>query len=49
MNENATWPAQGAAKGAGNRREQLRVAIAELIVLGAVAYLVWASFPWVIE
>ncbi len=41
MNQNATWPVQGA----GNRAGQLRVIIAGLILLGAVAYLVWASFP----
>ncbi len=41
MNQNAAWPVQGT----GNRAGQLRVIIAGLILLGAVAYLVWASFP----
>ena len=41
MNQNPAWPAQNS----NNRVGQLRVIIAGLILLGAVAYLVWASFP----
>lgn len=41
MNQSAVWPVQRNP----NRVGQLRVLVAGLILLGAVAYLVWASFP----
>lgn len=40
VEQNIAWPAQ-----AGNKSGQLRVILAGLLVLGALAYLVWASLP----
>lgn len=43
MEQNVAWPTQ--AGSAANRSGQMRVVAAGILVLGALAYLVWASLP----
>lgn len=43
MEQNVAWPIAGSSR--GSRGGQLRVALAGLLVIGALAYLVFASMP----
>ncbi len=45
MEQNIAWPPASAGNNSNSRGGQLRVVLAGLLVVGALAYLVFASMP----